>query len=73
MVRKVLLELGRVVPGVAFATWVVPFHMMTGISYQDIGDSSLSSYLTRKNVNKDRKYVSDIYIDYTYSKINPCL
>ena len=50
MVQKVLL----VVPVVAF---VGPFHMRMDISFQDIGGSSLASYLVIDKNNKT--YVSD--------------
>lgn len=42
---QVLFVLAHEVPGVAFVTWVVPFHCKAYISYQDIGDSLLASYL----------------------------
>ena len=48
MVQRVLLALVHAKTGVAFETWVVPFHRKRDISYQNIGDSSLASYLWRK-------------------------
>lgn len=40
-----LLALAHAVAGVAFVSWVVPFHMKKDTSYPDIGGLSLASYL----------------------------
>ena len=51
--QRVLLALAHAVAGVAFVSWVVPFHMKKDTSYPDIGGLSLASYLLREQKQSD--------------------